>query len=892
MGRKISRRDVLRSAALGVAALGIPQDAFGLGRTIPETDSDQGISDFVHPHDDARPWVYWYFMDGNLRREGMDADLIAMKQAGIGGAIYLEVGIGIKPGPIEFMSDPWQQLLGHAFEMADQLGLQMALGAGPGWCGAGGPWVQPDKSMQHLVASKAMVQGPAAFNAVLLQPPPRTPFFGVETLSPELLKIWQEFYQDEFVLAFPTPVAGAVIEDIDEKALYTRGSYSSQIPGPFTKRPWVRPFLPSDANYGNVPSQLCVASSSVIDLTGKLSPEGRLSWNVPAGSWTIMRFGRTITGQTTRPSPRPGLGLESDKFDAGAMDAHFDAYIAPLLKKTGAPQHAGRGLVALHFDSWEMSSQNWSPRFQQEFKRRRGYDPLPMLPTFGGLVVDTPEVSERFLWDIRKTASELVCENQAQRLRERGKRYGLFLELEPYDLNPSADLDLGATADVPMAEFWSQIGDAPPTSFSLPEAASVGHTHGHTVIAAEAFTGLMEERGRQHPASMKAQGDWAFCQGMNKFVIHRYQAQPWLDRFPGMTMGTDGGYGVHWERTQTWWDFVSAYHLYLTRCAQTLRRGLFVADILYLSPEGAPNVFFPPRSAFRPGLFADHHGHNFDACAPATLMTRASVKEGSIVFPDGMSYRLLVLPRFQTMTPRLLAKIIALVEEGATVVGAPPQKSPSLSNYPDCDHQVRELAAKLWPQGMESERKVGFGRVVFDAGASRAHLENPLTSAQWIWSDQQEMAATAGGTLYFTREFSIEDPGSVETAVVTLTADQSYHLSLNGRFIASGHAEARVRRIDISSVLRAGANRLTVAVKKNSGQSGLIASLEIEHRDGRHVAIETDKQWTCSATEGGSPSPATELGAYNMAPWKLNDASIEQGDIYPSYLSTAELLER
>ncbi len=887
MGTKISRRDVLRSAALGVAAMGIPQNAFSLDRTF----ADKEISDFVYPRDDARPWVYWYFMDGNLRREGMDADLTAMKQAGIGGAIFLEVGIGIKPGPIEFMSEPWQQLLGHAFERADQFGLQMALGAGPGWCGAGGPWVQPDKSMQHLVASKTIVSGPVSFHAALPQPPPRTPFFGVETLSPELLKIWQDFYQDEFVLAFPTPADGASIADIDEKALYTRGSYSSQIPGPFTKRPWVRPFLPSGANYGNVAAQRCVASSAVINLTSKLSPDGKLAWDVPAGNWTIMRFGRTITGQTTRPSPRPGLGLESDKFDASAMDAHFDAYIAPLLKKTGAPQHPGRGLVALHFDSWEMSSQNWSPRFQQEFKRRRGYDPLPMLPTFGGMVVDTPEVSERFLWDIRQTASELVCENQAQRLRERGQQYGLFLELEPYDLNPSADLDLGATADVPMAEFWSKIGEAPPTDFSLPEAASVGHTQGHKVIGAEAFTGLMEERGRQHPGSMKAQGDWAFCQGMNKFVIHRYQAQPWLDRFPGMTMGTDGGYGVHWERTQTWWDFVSAYHLYLTRCQQTLRRGLFVADILYLCPEGAPNVFFPPRSAFRPGLFADHRGYNFDACAAETLIARASVKNGRIVFPDGMSYRLLVLPRVQTMTPRALTKLIALVEAGATVVGAPPQKSPSLVNYPDCDHQVRELAAKLWPEEIQPERKVGLGRVVFDAGATRAHSGNPLTLAKWIWSAPQEAVTAAASTLHFRREFSVEDPRSIETAVVTITADQSYHLSLNGNFVASGNAAARVRRVDISSVLRSGGNRLTVSVEKSGGQSGLIASLAMEHRDGTSVALETDRRWTCSASEGGSQLRAMELGAYDMPPWNLNDASIEQADIYPSYLVIAELLE-
>jgi hypothetical protein len=881
VSRKFSRRDVLKSTAVGVAAMSIPLDAFALA------DANQQIRDFIQPHDDARPWVYWFFMDGNLTREGMDADLAAMKRAGLGGAVYLEVGIGIKPGPVEFMSEPWQTLLGHAFETADRLGLQMALVAGPGWCGAGGPWVTPGQSMQHLVSSQTRVQGPTRFDAVLPQPPPRTPFFGVETLSPELLKMWREFYRDEFVIAFPTPDEPATIPDIDEKALYTRGSYSSQIPGPYTQRPWVRPFLPSGAGNSNVSADRCIPSSAVINLTGKLSPDGRLDWNVPPGNWTIMRFGRTITGQTTRPSPKPGLGLESDKFDATAMDAHFDAYIAPLLKKTGAPQHPGRGLVALHFDSWEMSSQNWSPGFQLEFKRRRGYDPIPLLPAFGGLVVDTPEASERFLWDIRQTASELVCEKQAIRLRERGKQYGLYLQLEPYDLNPSADLDLGATADIPMAEFWSKTPEAPPTDFSLAEAASVGHTQGHTVIAAESFTATMDERGRQHPASMKAQGDWAFCQGINKFVIHRYQAQPWLDRFPGMTMGPDGGYGVHWERTQTWWDFASAYHLYLTRCQQTLRRGLFVADILYLAPEGAPNVFFPPRSAFRPGLLPDRRGYNFDGCAPETLITRASVKDGSIVFPGGMSYRLMVLPRVRTMTPRLLSKIIALVEGGATILGAPPQKSPSLADYPNCDRQVSELAARIWSQETQPEHRVGLGRVILDAGATRTVPANPLTLAKWIWSAQEDVSP-----VYFAREFTVENSLNVETAVVTITADQSYDLSLNGRFVLAGNAEQRVRRVDISSLLRPGANRFTVSVKKAKAQSGLIASLAMSLRDGTGSAIETDQRWTYSLSDAGPQRPARELGSYNMTPWNLNDASIEQADIYPSYAVTAEVLHR
>jgi hypothetical protein len=903
MSGKISRRDVLKSTALGLATAGFPKGLLKMESPAPGS----MIADFIQPPDDARPWVYWYFMDGNLTREGIEADLQAMKRAGIGGAIYLEVGIGIERGPIEFMSEPWQELLGRAFSEADRLGLQIALAAGPGWCGTGGPWVRPDQSMQHLVASKTQVEGPIAFDARLPQPPPRTPFFGIDTLSPDLLKTFKEFYQDEYVLAFPTPAAGASIGDIDEKALYTRGSYSSQIPGPYTTRPWVRPFLPSLATYAAIPEERCVASGQVMDLTGKLSQDGRLTWNVPSGNWTILRFGRTLTGQTTRPAPKPGLGFETDKFSASALDAHFDAYIASLLSKTGAPQHPGRGLGALHFDSWEMSSQNWSSGFGEEFKRRRGYDPVAMLPTFAGIVVDNSETSERFLWDIRQTASELVCEKQALRLRQRGKQYGLFLSLEPYDLNPSADMDLGATADIPMAEFWSRTyPNFPPTDFSLAEAASVGHTQGRKVIGAESFTALVEERGHQHPASVKAEGDWAFCQGINKFVIHRYQAQPWLDRFPGMTMGTDGGFGVHWERTQTWWDFAHAYHLYVSRCSQMLRRGLFVADILYLVLEGAPNVFFPPRSAFRPGVFADRRGYNFDACAPETLITRASVKDGRIVFPDGMSYRLLVLPQSQTMTPRTLEKVVRLVEDGATVLGAPPDKSPSLSSYPDCDRQVRELAARLWPEGKTlRERRVGQGSVIYDMEAAHRAQTNPLLEARWIWSASDKI----GGNLYFRREFSVADAHNIQTAPLAITADKNYKLYLNKRFIQIGSAVQRVSRVDVSSLLRSGTNELSAFVESSTiklgqsalisdstidsaAQSGLIVSLAVRDRDGSKLEIHTDRQWTCSSTESGPAAEVVELGPYDMPPWRLNDASIEHDDIYPSYAATAEILQQ
>ena len=66
----------------------------------------------------------------------------------------------------------------------------------------------------------------------------------------------------------------------------------------------------------------------------------------------------------------------------------------------------------IHIDSWEMGSQNWSPDFREQFIKRRGYDPI-YLPVYTGRIVSSPEISERFLWDLRQTSNELIVENHA-----------------------------------------------------------------------------------------------------------------------------------------------------------------------------------------------------------------------------------------------------------------------------------------------------------------------------------------------------------------------------------------------------------------------------------------------------------------------------------------------
>ena len=672
---------------------------------------------FLNPPASAKPGVYWYFMDGNMTAESMTKDLEAMKKAGIGNLIFLEVNVGIPRGKVDFLSEEWQNLFAHAVKEAERLGIEITLGIGPGWTGSGGPWVPAKQSMQHLVSSAVNVIGGAKQKITLAVPPPMKPYFGEGSFTPELKKRWDDFYEDVAVLAYPTPAISKKIDDIDEKALYYRAPYSSA--------KGVKQFLPSVAVYDKVPQEAIIPKNKIINLTGRLKPNGTLDWTPPAGNWTIVRFGTRNNGAVTRPAPIPGVGFESDKFDTVALYAHLDNYVGKLIRKTGKPKlsNAG-GLKRLHMDSWEMGAQNWTPHFRREFIKRRGYDPLPFYPVYAGNIVQSLEISERFLWDLRQTSQELVLEYHAGAVKKYGHKYNLGLSIEPYDMNPTADLELGNIADVPMAEFWSK-GFGFNSSFSCFESTSIGHVNGKSLIPAEAFTAQDNEGWKQYPGSMKNQGDWAFANGINRFTFHTFQNQVLPDSLrPGMTMGP---YGVHWDRNQTWWPMAGAYHQYVSRCSYLLQQGNTVADVLYLTPEGSPHVFRPPFSAIEGDVvIPDRKGCNFDGCAPGQLY-KASVRDGKIVFPGGASYRILVLPDVKTMTPPLLAKIGQLVKDGAVVVGSPPLKSPGLSGYPLCDQKVGNLAKTIWGDLNQPEkqtvRSYGKGKVIW-GGELEKNIDN------------------------------------------------------------------------------------------------------------------------------------------------------------------------
>jgi hypothetical protein len=671
---------------------------------------------FVNPPDSVRSGVYWYFMDGNLSAEGMTKDLEAMKQAGVGNVIFFEVNAGVPRGKVEYMSEEWKNLFKHAVKECERLGIALSLGTGPGWSGSSGPWVEGKTSMKHLVASSMNVTGSGKQTIQLAKPIPRRPFFGEgDLITPELKQKWQDYYEDVVVLAFPfekdslgTEMGPENVREIDEKASYFRRPYSSG----WGVKQYLAPAL-SDIN------PIGININKVIDLTSLMQPDGSLTWDVPKGKWTVMRFGARNSGAVTRSSPVTGVGFESDKLDTTAISDHFEHFTENLFKTIGKlnPELPG-GFKVLHIDSWEMGAQNWTQHFREEFIKRRKYDPQPYYPAYTGLVVENRAVSERFLWDVRQTVQELILENHAAYVSNYAHRHKMKLSIEAYDMTPLNNLELSVMADIPGSEFWSMGYFGFNTSFSAIEASSAAHLTGRPVVTAESFT-VLDDKMLQHPGSMKNQGDWALAAGVTQFYFHTFPHQSLDDGLkPGVTMGP---FGINYHRNQTWWNMSEGYHHYLSRCQLMLQQGRTVADVLYLTPEAAPFVFRAPASALQVNgsdWIPDRRGYNFDGCPPSMLY-KATVTDNKLVFPSGATYRLLVLPRWETMTLPMLTKIRDLVKDGLTVVGLPPSKAPGLTDYPFNDQQIQELAQELWgasdvPEQM-TERPFGNGKIIWGA---------------------------------------------------------------------------------------------------------------------------------------------------------------------------------
>ncbi|MGQ8338227.1 glycosyl hydrolase [Sunxiuqinia sp. A32] len=424
-----------------------------------------------------------------------------------------------------------------------------------------------------------------------------------------------------------------------------------------------------------------IDASKVIDISKNLSADGTLTWEVPEGEWVILRTGMTPTGTTNAPASPEATGYEVDKMSKEHVAMHFDGHMGEILKRI--PEADRKSFKVVVQDSYETGGQNFTDGFISEFKQRYGYDPVPYLPVYQGKVVGSEIASDRFLWDVRRMVADKVAYDYVGGLRDVSHKYGLHTWLENYGHwgFPGEFLMYGGQSDEIGGEFWSEgeLGDIENRA-----ATSCGHIYGKTKISAESNTCAGNPFSR-YPGTIKQRGDRFFAEGINNTLLHVYITQPYEDKNPGM----NAWFGNEFNRKNTWFSQMDVYTQYLKRTNYMLQQGLNVADVAYFIGEDAPKM----TGVADPALPV---GYQFDYMNAEVIEKYMTVKDGLVTLPHGTQYRILVLPKLETMRPELLAKIKQLVNDGAVVMGPAPNRSPSLQNQPEADQQIQKMAAELW----------------------------------------------------------------------------------------------------------------------------------------------------------------------------------------------------
>lgn len=626
--------------------------------TLGQSFAESLEASFQSPPNSAKPHTWWHWMNGYVSAEGITKDLEAMQRTGIGGLQAFQIEYKMDPGPVKYLSKEWRQLMKHTLQEADRLGMEVCYHQTAGWSSSGGPWITPEFAMQDVVWTEKQVKGSKKVVLQLQQPK----------------DLRNNYFQDIAVLAFPTPASeqnqgdGFRVQDWRAKAGYERNNDIQRD---------TRKVAPGDT----------IASDSIIDLSDKMDPKGRLEWTAPRGNWTVVRFGHAVCGLRNRPAPKEGRGNECDKMSKAAAALHWENTVQKVIDDAGPL--VGKSFNNVLIDSYETGQQNWTPGFEKEFQKRMGYDVISHLPSVTGRVVDSLDRTERFLWDFRRVIADMWTENYFAYFAEMCHREGLLLSCEPYGAPGNMDdFAVADVVDIPMGEWWARSTGGPFAS-SAKMAASAAHTNGRRYVGAEAFTaGRLEAAFINHPYYLKAQGDYYFCQGINRFIFHSYVHQPWDDDIlPGMTMGP---WGLQNHRNNTWYEQGKAWNEYLARSQYLLQEGDFRADICYYPGENAP-----ARAKNREDLVPPApSGYDFDTISRSNLM-KLTVQDGRLRLPGLMEYRLLVMPE-GLIRQEVLEKVRALVNEGAQVVWAKPKGTPSLSGYPNSEKAIKDAVDQMW----------------------------------------------------------------------------------------------------------------------------------------------------------------------------------------------------
>ncbi|WP_298400201.1 glycosyl hydrolase [Sphingobium sp.] len=449
----------------------------------------------------------------------------------------------------------------------------------------------------------------------------------------------------------------------------------------------------------------------VIDLTDRLRSDGTLDWTAPKGAdWRIVRMGYSLTGKTNHPATPEATGLEVDKYDAAAVRRYLETYLGMYRDTVGADWMGKKGIRALLTDSIEVGASNWTPRIVEEFKARRGYDPVPFLPTLTGAVVGSAARSDAFLHDYRQTLADLLADAHYGTVAKVAHENGLIVYGEALENGRPVlgdDLTMRSHADVPMAALWTYNRGAQPTPTLLGDmkgAASVAHIYGQNIVSAESMTSAFSPWAFA-PSDLKRVIDLEFASGVNRPIVHTSVHQPVDDKLPGLSLMI---FGQYFNRHESWAEMAKPWVDYMARTGFLLQQGRDHADLAYFYGEEQPITAMFELAA--PADLPTHYGYDF--VNADILANRMRVDDGALTAGNARYRALYLGGSSRVMTLATLQRIAALVEAGATVIGVAPSRAPGLQ---DDAAAFKALADRLW-----SGAPVGKGRVIASQDAEAA----------------------------------------------------------------------------------------------------------------------------------------------------------------------------
>ena len=865
-----------------IALLGIASSIPCVGQlaSTPEATLRAG---FISPPAQAKLRCYWWWLNGNTTEETITRDLTEMSGKGFGGVLLVDANgsnqngnDNVPAGPL-FGSPSWVKLYVHALETAARLHLEVTLNITSGW-NLGGPGVTPDQASKLLTWSRTMVRDGKSFDGVLAAPPMKN-----------------GFYRQIAVLAYPLAHGAALPgEASGGRAAIRALRLKTAAVETGISMPPSEPLLEDvAASAGEEDADL----GDVTDITSQVDQGGHISWRPPAkGTWEILRVGYTDSDARISTSSGAWQGLAIDYLDRGAFDIYWNQTVEPLL--AASRPYLKTTLKYLATDSWEVGGTNWTARFADEFRKRRGYDLIRYLPIVAGRIVDNRASSNRFLNDLRRTVGDLLTDHY-DHFTERAKKYGLGTQCEsggPHGA-PMDALETFRSLDIPQSEYWAQSGEHRTSDgdrFFTKEAASAADIYGKEFVANEGMTSIGPEWSESLATDLKPSFDQALTEGMNRLVWHQFTSSPKEFGLPGNEYFA----GTHINPNVTWWNQSESFFLYLNRSQFLLQQGHAVDDVLYFYGDMVPNFVRLKRDDPAHVL----PGYDYDVTDEDALLRTLTVHGGGVSTPAGNAYRLIVMPLGRRLSLAALERLAKYAEQGGSIAGQAPV-SPTGNVDGNVTQRFSQLTHALWDRCGTGLHPYGAGQV-FCSADGRAGLQ-----ALKVVPDFEEGSGELdyvhrvdGATeIYFVRNKSAHSVDAVARFRVTgrtpeiwnavdgTTSPQMYYKAEGGQTGLPLHLDAygsvfvvfaRSEGVHVMQVLKDGKEAESVEVRGDERDGFVLGRADagkyrLKLSDGRELAAQVDaarsvdlpaSQWTIAfQTERGAPVGAQTLD--NFRSW-------------------------